>query len=168
MKLYEYTTSTGVTIQLKPIAPNYLERIRQQIEWPKPPTYEVEVLGGAKETIYHTDKSVSTDEEKAAWAAFEAKRDAANIEYFTRRSKAVIRRCVVVDLPADDTWVKLQEQDGIDIPTDPEMRRQHYIETEVIGNHTDVFAIANIVEKLSRFNQEDYNQAMSFFRDNLE
>jgi len=168
VKLFEYTTSTGITVGLKPIAPNYIERIRQQIDWPEPPSYEVPVLGGGTERVYYTDKNVETDEEKAAWAEFEQKRDAANILFFQKRSQAIIRRCVVIDLPEDDSWERLQEQDGIEIPQDPELKRIHYIETEVIGSNTDVFAIANIAERLARFDEEDYAQAMAFFRDRIQ
>lgn len=167
MKLYDYTTTTGVAVKLRPIAPNYIEKIRQQIDWPQPPTYDVEVLGGAKETIYHTADSIETDEEKAQWAEFERKRDAANLEFFKKRSYAITRRCILVDLPEDNAWITLQQQDGITVPEDPELRRQHYIETEVIGNDTDLFFITNAVQRLARFDEEDYRQAMEFFRDNL-
>lgn len=168
MKTIEYTTSMGVTVKIKPISPDYVQLIEKQVPLPEAPHYENTLLGGAVEKIYHTETSITTEEEKAAWAEYKLALAAAQEDIFIRKTRAVIRRCIVVDMPDDDGWIRSQAEDGITVPEDPEERRIHYVKTEVFGNANDVLFVVQAAMKLARFDEEDYKASMSFFRDKVE
>lgn len=167
MKTIDFETSTGVRVKLRPISPDLLDAIRLQVKMPEPPSYEIEVLGGGKEKVFHDEKSVETDEEKAAWDKYKEDLEQATTKIFEKQTIAVLRRCVLVELPDDDVWIKAQKADSITIPDATDLKF-HYIQTEVIGGANDLLAIVSIVRDMSRYNAEDLAQAMNLFRSRVE
>ena len=160
----KYTTSTGHELIISAISPDYVLAIRKGVEFPEPPTYEFEVLGGTKETAPHTETTTKSEEDQLLWDEYKAKVLNANSELFMRKARAIFRKCVDVVMPEDDAWAEDQTEDGIEVPEDPKERKEHYIKTECIGNETDVFAVVSAAEHMNKFNVEDYKHALSLFR----
>ena len=163
----KYTTSTGHELTITAISPDYVLAIKKGVEFPEPPTYEFEVLGGTKETAPHTETTIKNEDEQLLWNEYRAKVMSANSELFMRKARAIFRKCVDVTMPESETWIEAQTADGIEVPEDPKERKEHYIKTECIGNETDVFAVVSAAEQMNKFNTEDYKHALSLFRDQM-
>ena len=164
MKTIKYTTGAGIEIEIKAISPDYMAELDKQVPMPEPPTYERTLLGGETEVIAHTEDSIETEEEKLAWAEYEMKLAIARSELFMKKARAIVKKCVDVEMPEDEAWIKAQQEDGISVPEDPAERKQHYIKTECIASESDIFFIVEAARKLSRFDAEDYAKALDFFR----
>jgi hypothetical protein len=164
MRTEKYETSLGVVLTLKPISPDILSAIHTQIKFPEPPTYEHELIGGEKEVLYHTEKTLETEEEKTAWNNYLEELRLANREYYERKIRAIFRRCIILDMPEDDEWKILLRQDGINIPEDPIELKYLYLTTQTIGSPNDPIAIMEIVDKLSSFDEEELETVRSMFR----
>ena len=163
----KYVTSTGHTLEITALSPDYALAIKKGVEYPEPPTYEFEVLGGTKETAPHTYETEKSEEDQALWDQYIFDLNMARNEEYIRKARAVFRKCVTVEMPEDDTWAELQEADGIEVPEDEPERRIHYIRTECVGTETDVLSVVSAAESLSKFNREDYQHALNLFRDHM-
>ncbi len=141
----EYITERGVTIGVCPI-PLLLEEIRksQQAKIPPVPTYKAKTVGGGVEVHKHDEKSLRTDEEKAAWAEYEMARAKVEDETSDIIWRAVRLKAIKVTLPESDDWILDQLDLGLTVPEDARERRLHYIQTEVIGGMRDIIKITGI------------------------
>ena len=164
MKTIKYTTGAGIEIEIKAISPDYMAELDKQVPMPEPPTYERTLLGGETEVIAHTEDSIETEEEKLVWSEYQMKLAIARSELFMKKARAIVKKCVIVQMPEDEAWIRAQQEDGISVPDDPAERIQHYIKTECIANENDIFFITEAARKLSRFDAEDYAKALDFFR----
>ena len=164
MKTIKYTTGAGIEIEIKAISPDYMAELDKQVPMPEPPTYERTLLGGETEVIAHTKDSVETEEEKLAWAEYEMKLAIARSELFMKKARAIVKKCVDVEMPKDEAWIIAQQEDGINVPEDPSEKKRHYIKTECIASESDIFFVVEAARKLSRFDAEDYAKALDFFR----
>lgn len=143
-----FTTERGVTVSVVPI-PLFLDKIRKAHPDPPPPTYEVELAGGAVQRFPHDETTLKTDEDRAAFAAWKAAKEANDRLLNDLIQRAVFEKAIHFIMPEDDAWVRDQESYGIVVPTDAVQRRIHYLETEVIGGPLDIVkltALANGVE----------------------
>ena len=164
----KYTTSTGHELIISTISPDYVLAIQKGVEFPEPPTYEFEVLGGTKETAPHTETTTKSEEDQLLWNDYKLARNLAYTTVEIKKARAVFRRFVDVVMPEDDAWVEIQKEDGIEVPDDPKERKLHYIKTECVGTETDVFAIVRAAEQMSQFSIEDYQHALELFRYQME
>ena len=167
MATKEYVTSTGYKLTISPLSPEISRLISKTVDFPKPPFYEIDVLGGEKEKVEHTIDSLRTDEDRDAWAEYLSEHNIARVELLRQKARAVVQKCVQVDFPEDDTWITDQEELGIEVPTDPRARKVHFIKTECIGSETDIFAVVDAAEVLARFDAVEYQDALNLFRDIL-
>jgi len=128
-----FVTEDGTEIELLAIRVFEMQMVadalKRQYPIPATPTYEVETVGGGKELHVHSADTVTTPEEKAAWQQYEAtKTDAEN-----KINQAVndyilstgTRTNFVVD--PNGSWTSIQRKFGVEIPTDPEDLRVHYL-----------------------------------------
>ncbi len=113
------------------------------------PTYTVATASGEQEVHEHNATTLTTDEEKAAWAAYQKTQTAYYHEINGRVIRMVLARCVIFDMPADSTWANNQALLGIPVPASGEARRLHYLETEVIGCQADVDTIWELAQLAS-------------------
>lgn len=131
-----FVTKDGNKIPLRRVAPILVEKVRQSVVIPNPPTYEVEVVGGEKETHVHDATTLESDEDKQAWAAYQAALAAANTDMVERILRLLFVRATGDVVPAGEEWVEEQSYFGIDVPTDKLERKIHFIQTELL-THTD-------------------------------
>ena len=167
MATKDYVTSTGYKLTITPLSPEISKLVSKTVKFPKPPFYEIDVLGGEKERVEHTIDSLRTDEDREAWAEYLSDYNIARVELLRQKARVVIQKCVQVELPEDDTWITIQEEIGIEVPEDPRLRKVHFIKTECIGSETDIFAVVDAAEVLARFDAVEYQDALNLFRDIL-
>lgn len=174
-QLKTYTTALGTTVKIRPIPPYLVAEVelaqRKKAEelYPAPPkpTYEVTDAGGGVQTFEHDEKSVSTDEERAALAAWQAATQAQANYAAGKVSEFMFNRGLVVDMPPDDSWAKEQEAWGVVVPTDPKERRDHYIKTEVLAGKDDIGEILVAIMAATGVAQEAVDTARATFRGEL-
>lgn len=112
-----YTTGRGITVTFNSIAP-LLEKL---LEWqsataPKEPAAD------------------ATPEQRAE---YETAVRAHQRDYNIRLGRLILLRGLQVALPTDDAWEREQELIGMEIPTDPLLRRLHWLETELTATQED-------------------------------
>lgn len=158
-----FVTSTGVTLEFLPI-PLLIEKMREQHPLPEPPTYEVETAGGAKELHPHDTTTLTTDEERAAWADYQARLAEATADDNLRFMRLVMLRGIKFDLPPTDDWIEAQAYIGLTVPTDPLNRRIHWLETEALATKEDYVALLRGVMGASEVPEEVIRAAENSFR----
>jgi hypothetical protein len=118
----KYTTANGIEIEVLAVSPWLMDGVTSTVQMPDPPTYEVSVLG-EKSQIPHDETTLTTDEDKIAWAKYIVELEKATKERRERRTRAMLLFGVKVDLPKDGKWKKKQEKLHIEIPEDEEINR---------------------------------------------
>lgn len=162
----EFVTSSGVTIPLRRVSQVYIERIyaREELQLPKVPTYEAELLGGGTQT-FHLDKdSLETPEDKEKWLEFESAREHIIAERLHAVAEFLLFNCIDMEAPPVDEWSVDFDMWDFERP-DPEDEKGfklQWIECELLSDPDDYAAImaklygmAGIVEesKIQEFEQ---------------
>lgn len=130
MEENEYITRRGKKIKFVNIQ-GLLEAFYASHKEPEGPKYAVPKIGGGVEYHPLTEKTAETDEEKRALAAHQ-KVLAAHTEKVSQDfTNLILQRGIEFDID-DEAWITEQEQFGISVPTEPNARRKHYLQTEVL------------------------------------
>lgn len=158
-----FTSSTGRKITLQGVSPFLVDKVRAGIVFPKPPTYTAATATGEIETYPHDETTLATDEDKKAWAAYQADLAQAQAKSNDTMARLILTRGVVLTIP-DDGWREEQESFGIQIPDKPVDLKLHFIMTEVIGNADDLGEIIAQVLGLSTMDERAVEAARSSFR----
>jgi hypothetical protein len=159
----KYTTANGIEIEVLAVSPWLMDGVTSTVQMPDPPTYEVSVLG-EKSQIPHDETTLTTDEDKIAWAKYIIELEKATKERRERRTRAMLLFGVKVDLPKDGKWKKKQEKLHIEIPEDEDELHIHYLQTVVITSHTELVAIVDEINRLSSYDEGLVEKARKFFR----
>jgi len=161
-----YETRKGVAVRLRLFSPVLQDKVRQSVEFPEVPVYIAHTAGGGEEPHPYTADMIETDNEKAMWAEYQAKRLAAEIELYNRLGRLALNRGTEIDIP-DDGWDTEQESYGIEVPTDPTERKLHYIETEAVESNQDYSELILAILAYQGIQQEDRAAAAASFPDSV-
>lgn len=148
-----YVTRMGHEIEFLPIT-GLLEKARikalaeaeEQGLMTEVPTYTFDTVGGDTDT-QPMDQAVADDpkttpEERARWEQFQADQIAIGTMIFRARLEMCLKRGIRFDYDPGGKWVEEhREWLGLDVPEDPNERRMHYIETELVSGADDMAAI---------------------------
>lgn len=170
--IQSWTSSRGITIKLAPLSPLLIEKMKlgvdRDIGVPKKPTYETIVGTGENITtqeIEHDEKSIEeTPQDKPKWDAYVAHVKKHEAELNARFLRAVKMMVVRFDMPEDDGWIEIQKMIGVDVPDDPDERRIHYLDTEILGDPQDLFEIATRATMAGGLDKESRAAAIALFR----
>jgi len=106
-----------------------------------PPTYTVNTVGGGSQTFEHDAESIKTHPEAAEqFKAYEEGRQRLQAE-INRAKYEYALECITNELPDDSRWVSRLESKGLEIPTDPEERRNYWITNELIRTPEDALIL---------------------------
>ena len=130
-----FTTVEGRTVAVVRVPWYRIAKIQEQVatefrEAGRPlsiPTYEAKIFGGGIEIHEHDADSVSTDEEKQAWAEHAAAVEELENEKMSRRNKYILRNGIVVSEVDLEAWIEGQRVQGYEPEEDNETRRWEYI-----------------------------------------
>ncbi len=159
-----FVTRDGNRIPLRRVAPLLMEKIRQSVVLPSPPTYEVETAGGDIEKHIHDETTLETDEDRAAWAAYQTAQVQANGDLMEKILRLLFAKATGDVVPAGDEWVKEQTYLGVDVPDDPLGRKIHYIQTELLTHTGDIMAFMSAAVALTGVDEEVVEAAEATFR----
>ena len=147
-----FTTVEGRTVAVVRVPWYRIAKIQGQVatefrEAGRPlsvPTYEAKAFTGEIEIHEHDADSVSTDEEKQAWAKHATAVEELENEQMSRRNKYILRNGIVVSEASLEAWIKEQQAQGYEPEEDIETRRWEYI-TDLLRTPEDaVTAIVRI------------------------
>ena len=175
----EYVSRSGLVIRILPINPAKIQLARGALAKEMrdngaildPPMFPVENAAGdtqwfphTAETLEEPDNPRQTAINKAMWAAYrQGQADyAAGIN--ERIANVMMRLGTTNEMPEDTSWIAIQEGIGIEVPTDPEDQRVHFLATEALTQAE----MGELVALVSLKAQEDIigNEEMeALFRD---
>jgi len=168
LKWADYTSTRGKKVRFVPMPPLLLARIEEQVDDQfgklTIPTYEVETATGVNQTIEHTEKTITTEKDKLAWAEYVTLRDRRAEEISTRTLRALQIECCIPIIEEDDDWVERHEFMGMTVPDGKYDRHLYWIEAEFLGGEEDMMACVTIPMELSGVDQEDMAAAERLFR----
>lgn len=168
----KYTSSRGTAVRFYPMPPMLMEKIEVGVEMefgprPEPPTYTIETAVGEKETHTHTKDTLESDEDKAAWAAYQDELAIWENELSRRVLRAIQVECIKPE-SLDDEWLEKQSFLGIKVPENKFERHLHWVETEFVGNQEDILACMTIPMRLAGAEDSDLAAAEKLFRDSVQ
>lgn len=158
-----FTSSTGRKITLQGVSPFLVDKVRASVVYPKPPTYAAATATGEVEVYPHDESTLVTDEDRAAWLAYQADLIKAQAESNDKVARLILTRGVSLTIP-EDGWREEQEALGVAIPDKPVELKLHFIMTEVIGSAGDLGEIIAQVLGLSTTDERAVEAARSSFR----
>jgi len=175
MEQRRYTTERGVTIRVVPI-PLLLDKIKEAHPEPDQPTYTEHLAGGATQDVEITEEMAATwakedpdtwAEHAEAWAEYQAAVDERMTTLNDLLWRAVMRRSIHFNMPADEAWVEDQRSYGIKVPDGPVEQRAHYVWTEVLGGQRDIIKIMGLASGAD-LTEEQLAAAEASFRNTLQ
>jgi len=120
---------------------------------PKPPTYTAKMGGGPgvvtweEEHAYTKDNIASGNaEDQAAWREYERLEKLLGQKTWAKTAEIYLLRGVLEDPPEDDSWIKEQVEDGIEVPESHRERRIHWIKTELLMDSVEMLSLINAIQ----------------------
>lgn len=172
----EFTNSRGFTVKIQAITwlLSEIEKSHAEVyeaetgkKPPTPPTYQVEILGGAKETHAHDATTLVTDADKLAWAVYESALGEYNNFTGERVSRLVLSEGVIIgEVP--EAWKKRMAFLKIPLPDDPDELKLLYTKTTVTPEPNDIMGLLTAVMGLSGVPAEALSIAEDMFRREVE
>lgn len=162
-----FTSAKGVTVDLVPVSQFKLDSLRQSqaSDLEAPPTYTVEIVGGASEEHSLDEISAKNSGRLDEWNAYLERKKKQDNE----NNKSTMDLCfydgVKVDVPGEDSeWQKVSEKLKIKVPSDPVDRKLHYIYTEVLVGGDDIAGLFAAVLAVSQLDPKVVAKIRNSFR----
>lgn len=176
-----FLTANGDAIFVKPFSPLLAQRVLSEMEAlrPEPPTYTVESMGDVKVELPHTAETVSTPEEKAAFAKFTKEFAAWEQEQIMGMVRVICLEGVALEdnaalLEIAHSKKKRFKQYRIPVPmnddgtVDEELLLFEYIASFVLSGMGDLLGFINHAMKVSGIDQERLSEAEAMFRTDVQ
>lgn len=166
---HTFTTADGREIKIRPVSLFVIDRLRAGFVFPPKPTYTATTAGGDVEVHDHDEKTLVTDEDKAAWAAWKAEMARLSADYAEKANRTWVMLGTDIDVP-DGDWIKLHEFCGLTVPADPLERRWYYITTVLFSDDKE---LARLITEIARISNpgptaEEVEAAKASFRRKVE
>lgn len=167
VQTFQYTTSKGIKVTLYGMPPLLPNQIQNSVKRPEIPTYTVQTAGGGVEVWEHSKDTISTDEERAEWEAYETGIEKADNLVTERLLRAILLECVEVDEFAErfDVWKAKQKMIGIDLPEDEEEQILLFKEVEIFRSADAITYVMEKVMQLTGVSREEIDDVKSSFPD---
>ena len=168
----EFTAqSTGRTVHLRAVPLRLLIELTSKPEYQDPPvpTYTVQAAGGVEVVYPHDRTTLDTEEERAAWAAYEAERDATSLRRQVATQEFLLYNGVVEEPDPPEAWAFDFALWGLtppDTANKVEFKRR-WLEEEVCPDVRDLSALILRLYALSGISDDVVKQIEGFFRSAL-
>jgi hypothetical protein len=155
-ELRMFVTVEGREVTVRPVAQYLVEKVAGAIESRlrasglplNAPVYTATTASGAVETYPHTESTLTTDEDKAAWA----KHLAAVAQLGVEANAATMRLYLLRGLDVGDppqAWIDDMKALGVTLPPAADDVRLEYIQCEVLKTTEDVLRAYMAIVRLS-------------------
>ena len=151
-----FASSNGAEVKLRPVPMLALQMIRTKARAEmvaqgvklEPPTYTVTTAAGEKETYPHDETTLQTDEDKAAWAAYQEGTAQLNQLISERVAKLVLKKGLDIP-PLDDKTAQEWADLGVEFSADAEERYIEQIQLVYLPTPADMQGMIKAVLLLS-------------------
>lgn len=127
----EFPLSNGLTVQIHAVNPMLIQKVSGRFKMPKRPTYKATTIGGNIEEHPMDEQSArETPGGLAIWEDYLSEQARISAE----QNEAVTQAILVMGAKIDELptgWEEVQGILGVEIPTQPELRKAHYLSTEL-------------------------------------
>jgi hypothetical protein len=158
-----YVTKDRLWIRLIAFNPLLVRKAMKGTELPKRPQYEAKTLGGRIERHPLDEVSAKDDpRDQARWESYLEERE----EAITKRTDATTLALFAYgcDFEIPNTgWEVMQELIGIEIPTQPTLRKVHYLET--VLDPSDLQGLLSALTRKMGVGEAEVKEAEDTFRD---
>lgn len=176
------TTQNGTELELCAVSSYYIAGVRNKAisdfeqdrgKLLAPPTYDIKCGGGPFgewiETKAHTTETIEqgTNDEKAAWNAYTAQQKEQTNFIYRRTARVYLLRGITTEVP-DNGWRERQERDEIEIPTDLDDLKMHWIETETVMTAFELGMIVNTIQSQNQLTEVGRRLATDMFQRAME
>lgn len=177
-----FTTTAGVVVHCRPINDKLRRKALAVIEKAyrdrgepiDPPTYTVHLVGG-DEHMPHDETTLVVDGDEAqtqanqvAWKKYLEARGRLGAEQRDKSNAIQLLDGLDFEMPTDGGWIERQKRRyGVEVPTDPDEQRLHYIETELLITASDLMDAVQTITTLSlagTVEEEAVREEMASFR----
>lgn len=168
----EFTTLTGAKLYLCPVSLVAQATLRAKLEEEyrsagrrlDPPIYKVVTATGAEEEYPHDEKTLETEEDKAAWAEYKRTQEQFMAEFTERFVKLLLWQGVKIPEPPAG-WFETYEQLGIQFSENPLERKLEFLQYEYLRTAEDVARCIQQIMTLSAAGNPTAQRALEeFFR----
>lgn len=153
----------GTKIKLLPVQPMLLNKVMTSVTIPKRPTYETRSISG-KVQVHPMDEKAAkeTPGGETMWVYYQEESESALSEQNSRVVNAIMVMGTECDIPQTG-WQDKQRALGIEIPTDPDLLRAHYLLTH-ISDPAELNEIISKIMRLTGVSEEVISQAEGSFQ----
>lgn len=159
-----YTTEKGVKLKLKAVEAMKIKMIQDSCQLPEHPTYTVTTPAGRTQTFKLDEVSAKANpQDEARYRTYLEDLEKTLQDQNLRVTRAIMfyGTELVTPLP-DDGWDEMQMLNGIDVPKHPEMKRAHYLVTEL--SNKDLQVLLRLIMSKSGVTEEEVSHAEGMFR----
>ena len=172
----EFTTKGGVEIPLRSVGRRYVQQIFSKYEFPDPPTYTVELVGGGTQTFPHNvtkeGSTLVTPEDVKAWAEYQDEVVTITGTRFEKLIHFLLYECVLLDPPPVEEWSVDHDAWGLEVPDPQEDKVAHkvfWIDNELLVDPDDQAAlVALLYQDAGIIGADDVAEFELFFRSTVE
>lgn len=158
-----YTTEDGIDVTILPIPPMLLQKVMGAVEMPERPTYEIKVGFSNRTEVWPLDEESAkeTDHGKSRWEYYEDQMNTSQAKQNEKVTMAAFLFGTACEIP-ENGWDVKQKYLDIEVPTEPDLRRAHYLATELSGK--DVAGLMAAVMRTLKLPDEVVDDAEASFR----
>lgn len=169
MEAKTYVSGRGIALVLKAVSQFKLDTLRTTKSEVQPPTYEVEVVGGEKQTYALDEKIAENKGRLDEWQAFVKAKKEQDAAYSKKFTELIIWDGIGVEVPGPDSeWQKNCDYFGIKIPENPIERKLFYVYNEVLVSPGDIGELIAEVFTVSQVNEEAVQNLRDNFRAGIQ
>lgn len=152
----------GARIEVFKVSPTLVQKVIQSVKLPKRPTYETRTFSGRVE-VHPMDEVVAqqTPGYQGLWDQYVEDKAQAEADRNERLASVLLSRGTRYTLP-DTGWVDEHEAMGLEVPTEPNMRRAHYLAVEL--DPEDLNDLVKEILRLTGITEERIKEAEDSFR----
>ena len=156
-----YVLTDRQWVRLLDVNPMLIRMATRTIKLPTRPTYETKTMSGRTEKIpLDAEAAKDNPSDQAKWEVYLEEYDEANAERTDISTRAMLFYGTEFT-PPDTGWEDKQAFIGIEVPTKPELRKVHYLSTEI--SLSDFRGLVNAIAKRMGVSEEQIAQAEDSF-----
>lgn len=159
-----FTTEKGVILRLKAVEAMKIKMVQDTFKLPEAPTYNATQPSGKTQTFKLDEVSaLDNPQDTARYAQY--LKDYAKVmeDQNLRVTRAIMFYGTELLSPLpNDGWEEMQVMNGIDVPTHPEMKRAHYLVTEI--SNVDLQVLLRLIMAKSGVTEEEIAKIEATFR----
>jgi len=153
---YVVTLSNGVQVNLRPVPPYLIDKIKSTIPLPKPPIMEIETAWGGKEEWANEND-----------ATYKKELEVAQEKQADKLWKAEFILGIADEPPPDEEWTETLKMFDIEIPKDPKEKKLLWVETTLIAKGVDVYTLLYAIRNAARPTKEEISGIAESFRGSI-